>query len=72
MSAPYLNDIEHNLRKPSRNSVIERFAKMLNLEADLLFAADRLPEDIPYARVSEEQILTAFRAMRGELKRRPA
>jgi hypothetical protein len=58
MSAPYLNDIEHNLRKPPRNSVIEQFAKVLRVEADLLyFAARRLPEDNLHTGVSEEQAL---------------
>jgi hypothetical protein len=27
MSPPYLNDLEHNLRKPSRTPVIKQFAK---------------------------------------------
>jgi hypothetical protein len=62
MSAHYLNDIEHKLRKPPRNSVIERFAKVLRVEADLLyFAARRLPEDNLHMGVSEEQALAAFR-----------
>src|SRR5215467_718374 len=67
ISPPYLNDLEHNLRKPPRGHLIEQFAKELNIEADLLyFAARRVPEDIATA-ASEDQVLAAYRAFRKEL-----
>jgi transcriptional regulator with XRE-family HTH domain len=70
ISAPYLNDLEHNLRKPPRGHLIEQFATELNIPPDLLyFAARRMPEDIEAA-IPEDQILAAYRAFRKELKGR--
>jgi transcriptional regulator with XRE-family HTH domain len=70
ISPPYLNDLEHNLRKPPRGHLIEQFAKELNIPADLLyFAARRVPEDIETA-ASEDSVLAAYRAFRKELKGR--
>lgn len=44
ISAPYLNDLEHNLRHPPRGYIIEQFARELDLEADLLyFVAKKVP-----------------------------
>jgi transcriptional regulator with XRE-family HTH domain len=39
MSPPYLNDFEHNLRKPPRTSAIKQFANVLRLQADFGQAA---------------------------------
>ena len=72
ISAPYLNDLEHNLRKPPRAHLIDQFASELNLEADLLyFAASRLTPDIEPTDASEDQVLAAYRAFRNELKLPP-
>lgn len=72
ISAPYLNDIEHNLRKPPRAHLIDQFASELNLEADLLyFAASRLTPDIEPKDASENEVLAAYRAFRKELKLPP-
>jgi transcriptional regulator with XRE-family HTH domain len=69
ISAPYLNDIEHNLRKPPRAHLLDQFASELNLEADLLyFAASRLTPDIEPMDASEDQVLAAYRAFRKELQ----
>jgi transcriptional regulator with XRE-family HTH domain len=69
ISAPYLNDLEHNLRKPPRGHLIEQFARHLDIEADLLyFAAGRVPRDIHPASASEDQVMAAYRAFRKELK----
>ena len=69
ISAPYLNDLEHNLRHPPRGYLIERFALELGLEADLLyFAAGKVPSDIQPREAGEEQVLAAYRAFRRELK----
>src|SRR5580700_2421756 len=71
ISAPYLNDLEHNLRHPPRGHLIEQFAKELDLEVDLLyFTAKRMPRDIEPVDASEEQVLAAYRAFRKELKTR--
>lgn len=69
ISAPYLNDLEHNLRHPPRGHLLEEFAKQLDLDADLLyFLSGRMPPDIEPAKASEEQVLAAYRAFRRELK----
>jgi transcriptional regulator with XRE-family HTH domain len=69
ISAPYLNDLEHNLRHPPRGHLLEEFAKQLDLDADLLyFLSGRMPRDIEPAKASEEQVLAAYRAFRRELK----
>jgi transcriptional regulator with XRE-family HTH domain len=69
ISAPYLNDIEHNLRHPPRGYLLEEFAKHLDLDPDLLyFLAGRLPRDIVPEKASEQQVLSAYKAFRRELK----
>jgi transcriptional regulator with XRE-family HTH domain len=69
ISAPYLNDIEHNLRHPPRGHLLDEFAKHLDLDCDLLyFLAGRLPRNVDPAKASEEQVLAAYRAFRRELK----
>ena len=69
ISAPYLNDLEHNLRHPPRGYLIEQFARELDLEADLLyFVAGKVPSDIQPQAAGEEQVLAAYRAFRKELK----
>jgi transcriptional regulator with XRE-family HTH domain len=69
ISAPYLNDMEHNLRHPPRGYLLEEFAKHLELDQDLLyFLAGRLPRDVVPEKASEEQVLAAYRAFRRELK----
>lgn len=71
ISPPYLNDLEHNLRKPPRGHLIEQFAQYLNIEADLLyFAAGRVPRDIHPGSASEDRVMAAYRAFRKELKSR--
>ena len=71
ISPPYLNDLEHNLRKPPRGHLIEQFAKELDLDPDVLyFAARRVPEDIESGAATEDQIKAAYRAFRKELKAR--
>ena len=71
ISAPYLNDLEHNLRKPPRGHLIEQFARHLDIEADVLyFAAGRVPNDIRPESASEDQVMAAYRAFRMKLKPR--
>ena len=71
ISAPYLNDLEHNLRKPPRGHLIEQFARDLGLEADLLyFASKRMPTDID-EQASPDRVLAAWRAFRKEIKSKP-
>ena len=69
ISGPYLNDIEHNLRHPPRGYLLEQFAKELALDVDLLyFLAKQLPVDLDPSKVSEEQAVAAYRALRRGLQ----
>jgi len=44
---PYLNDLEHDRRRPPENTVIEQLAEVLNVSPDLLyFYARRLPANV--------------------------
>jgi transcriptional regulator with XRE-family HTH domain len=68
ISAPYLNDLEHNLRRAPRGHLIEQFARELGLEADVLYyAAKRVPIDIGEG-ATRDQALAAWRAFRKEIK----
>ena len=41
----YLNDIEHNRRSPTSNHIVNQFARVLNIDAEILFAViGMLPE----------------------------
>ena len=41
----YLNDIEHNRRSPTSNHLVKQFARVLDIDADVLFAIiGMLPE----------------------------
>lgn len=65
ISPQYLNDIEHDRRSPSSDHLVKQFASVLGIDPDYLYyLADRFPEDVRKARLSEEQVtnlMTAFR-----------
>lgn len=64
ISAPYLNDIEHDRRNPSSDHIIEQFATALDLEPETLyFAARRLPPYIYRTQASEKVMADAMRAL---------
>ncbi|HLW69920.1 MAG TPA: helix-turn-helix transcriptional regulator [Candidatus Binataceae bacterium] len=69
ISGPYLNDIEHRLRHPPRGFLLQHFAKVLDLDVELLyFLAHQMPFDIDFSKVSEERALAAYRVFRKMLK----
>ncbi len=67
ISAPYLNDIEHDRRNPPSEYLLRQFARELNLPFEyLLFTAGQYPEDIrkedsSYKPKDVEAAFTAFR-----------
>jgi hypothetical protein len=66
ISGPYLNDIEHSQRKPPRGFLLQQFAELLDIDADLVyFLARQLPFDIEFSKVSEEQAISAYRMFRA-------
>src|SRR3990167_7283677 len=69
ISPQYLNDIERDRRSPTSEPMIEQFAKVLGLDGDvLLFWAGKIPEEVKRGRVSDEKIVSAYRAFRKTLK----
>ena len=70
ISGPYLNDLEHNYRHPPRGYLLQQFARVLDLDVDLLyFLAKQLPVELEMNNISEEQALAAYRALRRGLMR---
>lgn len=64
ISAPYLNDIEHDRRNPSSDHIIEQFAAALELEPETLyFAARRIPPYIYGTPANEKVMAEAMRAL---------
>lgn len=73
ISAPYLNDIEHDRRSPSSDHIIEQFAAALQIESDLLyFAIRRIPPQAYVTPIGEKRIIAAFRALRREVEQAEA
>lgn len=71
ISASYLNDIEHDRRSPSSESIIAQLAKELGIPPELLyFTAGRLPADLTRGSAAEKQIVSAFAAFRRALQSR--
>lgn len=65
ISPQYLNDIEHDRRNPSSDHLVQQFATVLGLDADYLYyLADRFPEDLRNARLSQQQVSDVMRAFR--------
>ena len=64
ISAPYLNDIEHDRRSPSSDHIIVQFANALDLEPETLyFAAGRIPPYIYRTPTDEKVMADAIRAL---------
>lgn len=73
ISAPYLNDIEHDRRSPSSDHIIEQFAAALQIESDLLyFAIRRIPPQAYETPTGEKRIIAVFRALRRDLEQSEA
>ncbi|HVN88885.1 MAG TPA: helix-turn-helix transcriptional regulator [Candidatus Binataceae bacterium] len=71
ISAPYLNDIEHDHRQPPRGFLLQQFAEVLNLDPDLLYFCGRqLPFDIDWDKVPPELEIVGFCALRRTLTTR--
>lgn len=69
ISPQYLNDIEHDRRSPSSNSLVVQFAKILELDSDYLFyLAGKLPSDIHEKKLSQEQVKNVMTAFRKDIR----
>jgi transcriptional regulator with XRE-family HTH domain len=69
ISAQYLNDIERGRRNPPSEFLLKQFAKILNVELDVLyFRAGEIPEELRDKSVSEETIVSAYRTFRSKIE----
>jgi transcriptional regulator with XRE-family HTH domain len=68
ISAPYLNDIEHDRRTPSSDYMIKEFSRVLQIPAEILYyAARRVPAYAYRSQYNEERVIAAFKAFQREL-----
>ena len=65
ISPQYLNDIEHDRRRPSSDLMVQQFAAVLEIDRDwLYYLAGRFPEDVRREQYSEQEVrrrMVAFR-----------
>ena len=69
----YLNDIEHNRRSPSSNHLVNQFARVLDIDAEVLFAIiGMLPEKDRrlVSKSTPDAVGEAFVAFRKKLERK--
>lgn len=64
----YLNDIEHDRRKPGSSQLIGEFSRVLGLEKYMLyFLAGQVPDDIRSRSVDLDKVSEAFAVFRRTL-----
>lgn len=69
ISPQYLNDIERDRRNPPSEEMLSQFAKLLDLDMEvLLFHVRKLPSDIAANTANSEKIIEAYKAFRKALK----
>ena len=69
ISAQYLNDIERDRRNPSGDHLIEQFARVLDINEDVLYyLTDGWPSDIRRQSDDLQRIGAAFRRFRQTLR----
>ena len=57
ISPQYLNDIEHDRRRPSSDHIVQQFADALEVDRDwLYYLAGRFPEDVRRRQFSEQEV----------------
>lgn len=69
ISPQYLNDIEHDRRRPSSDHMVQQFIDVLAINSDwLYYLAGRFPEDVRRPQYSEQEVeqgMVAFRRSVG-------
>ena len=69
ISAQYLNDIEHDRRQPSSESLLRRLAEILEIPIEvLLYQVGQLPADVQGQNASPERIQAAYQAFRRNIE----
>ena len=70
ISAQYLNDIEHDRRQPSSESMLRQLADVLEVPIEvLLYQVGHLPADVRGQDASPERIQEAYSAFRRSLRK---
>jgi len=70
ISPQYLNDLERDRRNPPSDFLIKQFAKVLDLELDVLYyCAGKLPADVMSAKADKEKVVAAYKAFRKVLNK---
>ncbi len=66
ISPQYLNDIEHDRRRPSSDHMLQQFADALDMSRDwLYYLAGRFPEDVRQQQLSPREVEQKMLAFRG-------
>lgn len=69
ISPQYLNDIEHDRRKPDSDYLIKQFSNILKKDEVLLFYhSARIPNNAVRNDMEERRIIEAYQAFRKALK----
>ena len=72
ISPSYLNDIEHDRRSPTSDTLIRRFAKVLGEKEEYLFVlAGKIPDDLRRRVSDRDQAVEGFTNFRKALNKRP-
>lgn len=74
ISPAYLNDIEHDRRRPSSSHILTEIARALRMDSDyLLLMAGQVPSEMSsmISRVDERTYRDAFRLFREALRKKP-
>ena len=70
ISPQYLNDIEHDRRRPSSDHMVQQLADVLKINRDwLYYLAGRFPEDVRRRQFSEREVRQRMVAFRRHLPR---
>jgi transcriptional regulator with XRE-family HTH domain len=71
ISPQYLNDIEHDRRSPTSDSLIRQFAKALGEKEEYLFVlAGKIPDDLRSKAGDRDQIVEGFTNFRRAISKR--
>jgi transcriptional regulator with XRE-family HTH domain len=70
ISPQYLNDIEHDRRSPTSDSLIRQFATVLDADENLLFVlAGKIPEDTRAKATDPKKAAAAFANFRRNISK---
>ena len=69
ISPQYLNDIEHDRRQPDSEHLLDQLAASIKIQPEVLYYhAGKLGDSTKVQKVSDENIVAAYKAFRKTLK----